>query len=206
MDTWQAIDEERSALAGDLATLDDSQWDVQSLCREWKVRHVVGHLIGGADVRIGPFLTGMLKSGMSFNRCMAREGLAVGSSSPDELREQFGKTVGTRRTPPGTKPEIMLTDLVCHGEDIRRPTGMFRRVPESTLRTVAETVKRIGFPLHAKRRIAGVRIEATDVDWSAGDGPCVEGPLASLILVMAGRTAPLEALSGPGKQMLQARM
>ena len=102
--------------------------------------------------------------------------------------------------------EIMLTDLVCHGEDIRRPTGMFRRVPESTLRTVAETVKRIGFPLHAKRRIAGVRIEATDVDWSAGDGPCVEGPLASLILVMAGRTAPLEALSGPGKQMLQARM
>ena len=47
MDTWQAVDEERSALADDLATLDDGQWDAQSLCSEWKVRHVVGHLIGG---------------------------------------------------------------------------------------------------------------------------------------------------------------
>ena len=46
MDTWQTVDEERSALADDLASLDDSQWDIQSLCNEWKVRHVVGHLIG----------------------------------------------------------------------------------------------------------------------------------------------------------------
>ena len=122
MDTWQAIDEERSALADDLATLDDNQWDVQSLCSEWKVRHVVGHLVGGADVKMGPFLTGMLKSGMSFNRCMAREGLALGRAAPEELLEQFRKTVGTRRAPPGAKPEIMLTDLVCHSGDIRRPT------------------------------------------------------------------------------------
>jgi hypothetical protein len=30
MDTWQAMDEERSALADDLATLNDAQWDAQS--------------------------------------------------------------------------------------------------------------------------------------------------------------------------------
>src|ERR1022692_1164889 len=81
MDTWQAVDEERSALADDLATLDDSQWDAQSLCARWKVRHVVGHLIFGADMKTGPVLAGMVKSGMNFNRFIARGGLAVGDRS-----------------------------------------------------------------------------------------------------------------------------
>ena len=132
MDTWRATDEERSALADDLATLDNNQWDAQSLCTEWKVRHVVGHLVGGADVKMGPFLAGMLKSGMNFNRFMACEGLALGAAPPNELLGQFRKTIGARRTPVGTKPEIMLTDLVCHCGDIRRPTGMTRSLPEAT--------------------------------------------------------------------------
>src|ERR1022692_2521672 len=206
MDTWQAVDEERSALADDLATLDDGQWDAQSLCARWKVRHVVGHLIFGADMKTGPVLAGMLKSGMNFNRFIARGGLALGAAPPDELLRQLRKTVGTHRTPTGAKPEIMPLDLVCHSEDIRRPTGMTRSVPEATLLTVADTVKPIGFPIHAKKRIAGLRMSATDSDWSAGDGPSVEGPLASLILVMAGRKVPLQDLSGEGAQTLQARM
>jgi uncharacterized protein (TIGR03083 family) len=206
MDTWQATDEERAALADDLATLDDDQWDAPSLCGEWKVRHVVGHLVGGADVKAGPFIAGMLKSGMNFNRFIAREGLELGAAPPDELLVQFRKTIGTHRTPPGTKPEIMLTDLVCHSGDIRRPTGMTRSVAEATLVMVADTVKGIGFPIHVKKRVAGLRMSATDSDWSTGDGPLVEGPLASLILVMAGRKAPLEDLSGEGIQTLQARM
>jgi len=206
MDTWQAVDEERSALADDLATLDESQWDAQSLCSEWKVRHVVGHLIAGADVKTGPFLAGILKSGMNFNRFIAREGLALGAAPSDELLGQFRKTVGTHRTPAGAKPEIMLLDLVCHCADIRRPTGMTRSVPEATLLTAADTVKPIGFPLHAKKRVAGLRMSATDSDWSVGDGPTVEGRLASLILVMAGRKAPLADLSGEGMETLQTRL
>jgi hypothetical protein len=83
---------------------------------------------------------------------------------------------------------------------------MTRSVPEATLLTVADTIKRVGFPVHAKKRIAGLRMSATDADWSAGSGPSVEGPLTSLILVMAGRKAPLEDLSGEGVQALTARM
>jgi uncharacterized protein (TIGR03083 family) len=94
MDTWQAIDEERSALADDLETLDDVQWDTQSWCDEWKVRHVVGHLIGGADVKVGPFLVGTLKNGMNFNRVMACEGLAIGAAPPDELLGSSGRRSG----------------------------------------------------------------------------------------------------------------
>ena len=206
MDTWQAIDDERSALSDDLASLDASQWDVQSLCSEWKVRHVVGHLIGGANVKMGPFLTEMLKNGMSFNRCMAREGLALGTAAPDELLHQFRNTIGVHRPPPGAKPEVMLVDLVCHSGDIRRPTGTARGIPEVALLKVADTVKGIGFPLRTRKRIANLHLSATDADWSSGDGPSVEGPLESLILVMAGRVGPLEDLTGEGTETLRARM
>ena len=206
MDTWQAVDEERSALADDLATLDAGRWDVQSLCSQWKVRHVVGHLIAGADLKAGPFFAGLFKSGMNFNRFMARGGLALGMARPDELLDQFRETIGIHRAPPGANSEIMLVDIVCHSVDIRRPMGMSRSVPEAALLTVADLVKRMGFPFQAKKRIAGLRVSATDAEWSAGEGSIVEGPQASLILVMAGRAAPLENLSGEGTQILHARM
>jgi hypothetical protein len=90
--------------------------------------------------------------------------------------------------------------------DIRRPTGVTRSVPEATLLAVADTAMRIGFPIQAKKRIAGLRMSATDFDWSTGHGPAVAGPLASLILVMAGRKAPLEDLRGDGMQTIQARV
>jgi uncharacterized protein (TIGR03083 family) len=206
MDTWEALDDERSALAEDLAALADSQWETQSLCSKWKVRHVVGHLIFGADMTTGPVLVGFLKGGLNFNRFMAREGLAIGAAPPGELARQFKTTIGMRRTLPGAVPEILLIDLVCHSADIRRPLGLSRTVPEATLLAVADTMKGIGFPIHVKKRIAGLRLSATDSGWSAGEGPVVEGPLASLILVMAGRPAPLQDLSGAGTQTLRARM
>lgn len=37
---------------------------------------------------------------------------------------------------------IMLIDLVCHSEDIRRPTGMTRSMPETTLLALADTMER----------------------------------------------------------------
>jgi hypothetical protein len=157
-------------------------------------------------MKTGPVLAGMVKSGMNFNRFIARGGLAIGAAPPGELLGQFRKTIGLHRTLKGAQPEIMLVDLVCHSADIRRPTGMTRSVPETTLLTVADTMKGIGFPIHAKKHIAGLRMSATDADWSAGDGPCVEGPLASLILVMAGREAPLKDLSGAGTPTLRARL
>ena len=56
-----------------------------------------------------------------------------------------------------------------------------------------------------KRRSAGLRFVATDIDWSAGDGPEVRGPTMSLILGMVGRRAALDDLDGPGLDTLRSR-
>jgi uncharacterized protein (TIGR03083 family) len=205
MDTWARYDAERTALVEDLAELEAHQWDAQSLCSKWKVRHVVAHLVYGSEVN-SAFLIGLMKNGMSFNRYMARQALVEGTASPDVLLAGLRATVGIHTTPPLAKPVNMLTDTVCHSADIRRPIGIQRSVPDDTLVEVAEGLKSVGFPLAAKKRIAGLRLAATDVGWSCGAGPEVEGPLESLILAMAGRPAGLEDLTGDGVPLLNARM
>jgi hypothetical protein len=104
------------------------------------------------------------------------------------------------------KPVNMLADTVCHSADIRRPLGIKRSAPEDTVVEVAESLKGVGFPVGASKRIAGLRLTATDVAWSTGNGPSVEGPAESLILAMAGRPAGLDDCTGDGVAVLKSRM
>lgn len=50
------------------------------------------------------------------------------------------------------------------------------------------------------------RLNATDVDWSVGDGPVVEGPMAALLLLLKGRRIALVQLSGPGAELLREKV
>jgi hypothetical protein len=51
-----------------------------------------------------------------------------------------------------------------------------------------------------------LRLVATDVDWSHGEGPEVSGPAVSLLLVMTGRAAGADGLDGAGVDTLRARV
>ncbi len=206
MNTWANYDTEREALCKDLAGLDPAQWDTQSLCSEWQVRHVVAHLVVGTNVRAGEALLGLARNGMNFNRFMGRQALAAGTAAPSSLLTGLHGTIGTHKAPPGAKPVNMLIDTVCHSADIRRPLGINRALPAETLIEVADGLRRVGFPVGARKRVAGIRLVATDVEWSAGDGPVVEGPAESLILAMGGRPAGLDDLAGDGIGVLAARM
>ena len=42
---WPLIHAEREAIAADLDTLTGEQWAARSLCAEWTVRDVLGHMI-----------------------------------------------------------------------------------------------------------------------------------------------------------------
>jgi hypothetical protein len=59
--------------------------------------------------------------------------------------------------------------------------------------------------LRAKKRIVGLKLRATDVDWATGEGPEVKGPCMSLILAMVGRTGALADCDGAGVETLRAR-
>ena len=60
--------------------------------------------------------------------------------------------------------------------------------------------------LVAKGRLGGLRLQATDQDWSFGSGLEVNGPSEAVAMSLTGRTAALPELTGPGTDVLTARL
>jgi len=206
MDEWAAIARERLALAEDLSGVPDAAWDTPTLCTEWRVRDVVAHLVSGATMRTGEALGGLLKHGFNFNRFMARDAIARGAAEPAALLAELEAAASSRRTPPMTKPVDVLLDTVCHAQDIRRPLGLRHSYPEESLEAVADRLKGYGFPFGTKKRIAGLRLVATDAPWATGEGPEASGSLEALVMVMAGRRAVLADVTGPASDTLGERL
>jgi uncharacterized protein (TIGR03083 family) len=104
-----------------------------------------------------------------------------------------------------TKPIDILTDTVVHAQDIRRSLGKPREIPEPCLRAVLDHGVTISFPIGNKKRIAGLTLLATDIDWRHGDGSEVKGTGEALMMVMYGRAAALDDLAGEGTATLRGR-
>ena len=205
MDTWVAIDEERKDTLALLESLEPVQWDVPSLCAEWKVRDVVAHLTMAATMSGASAVSLLLRNGLNFNRAMARSAREQGRADPAQLRDAFAATIGGRSKPPMTKPLDNLVDVVVHAQDIRRPLDIPRVIPEARLVPCLDRLKGYGFPFGAKKRVAGLRLEATDFDWASGEGPVVQGPGEVILLMLAGRRVVLGELSGDGAAVLATR-
>ena len=100
---------------------------------------------------------------------------------------------------------VMLGEIVVHGEDIRGPLGLAHAVDEAAQIVVADNYVEINLLIGSKRRIAGLRLVATDVTWTHGDGPEVTSPLTPLILAMSGRSGALADLAGEGVTLFASR-
>ena len=203
-DLMPMIHAERASLADFLGTLTPEQWKTQTWCDKWQVQDVVGHLVAAAKVTAGHFFGGIAKRGFSFDRFVENDLRQYAAGTPAEVKERFDGIVNSTRTPPGPK-YVALGEVMVHGEDIRRPFGVKGDHPAEHLVTLAELYKKTGAPLRAKKRVEGLTLTATDVDWSTGDGPEVSGPAMSLILAMVGRAAALDDCTGDGVGELRSR-
>ena len=59
-------------------------------------------------------------------------------------------------------------------------------MPSEAARAGVDRVWAIGWPFSADRRLRGVRLRATDTDWSAGAGVELRGPIRILLLLLTG--------------------
>jgi hypothetical protein len=92
----------------------------------------------------------------------------------------------------------MLGEAIVHGEDIRRPLGIHRDYPITTLTTVADYYQGSDLVVLAKGRVRGLRLAATDGPFTSGSGPLVSGTTLALIMAMTGRTLYCDELGGEG--------
>jgi uncharacterized protein (TIGR03083 family) len=201
---WPLIHAERTALSADLGTLTDEQWATRSLCADWTVRDVLGHMIATAKMTPPAFFAKMAAAGFRFNAMTAKGVAAEATARPGDGLAAFRSHAKDTTHPPGPV-EAMLGEAVIHPADIRMPLGIAHEYPEEALTRVADFYKGSNLIVGAKRRIDGLTLRATDTGWTTGSGPEVTGPHLSLILAMTGRSAVLADLSGEGVATLKSR-
>ncbi|MBK5331968.1 MAG: maleylpyruvate isomerase family mycothiol-dependent enzyme [Ilumatobacteraceae bacterium] len=203
--TWKLIHKERAAMADTLATLSAAQWAQPSLCGGWSVRETAAHIVLGAEQTTPHFLGRMATNGFRFNTMMDRDARRTGARAPDELIARLRARVTTTNKPPAPAM-TMLGEVVVHSDDIRRPLGVRNESSPDVLIACLEMYKNASFPVGTKKRIDGLRLVATDVDWSHGTGPEVTGPAMPMVMAMTGRVAGLDELGGEGLATLRRRM
>jgi uncharacterized protein (TIGR03083 family) len=204
VDAWSTIHAERKALAADLEALTDEEWTTRSLCDDWTVRDVLAHMTATAKMNPPQFFAKMIGSGFSLAKVQAKDVIAEKGASPGDTLARFKAEVNSSKHPPGPT-DSWLGEVLVHSEDIRRPLGIKREHPTDAVVEVADFYKGSNLIIGAKRRIDGLALRATDVDWSHGEGPEVSGPILSLVLAMTGRRSVIDDLSGDGVATLRAR-
>ena len=203
-DVWPTIHTERKALAADLDGLPGNQWDTPSLCDGWTVRDVVAHMTAATKLNAPKFFGRLVGSGFKFEGVQAKGIAAERGSSPADTLAGFKARIDSTGRPPGPV-ETMLGETIVHSEDIRRPLGVKHSYPTDAVVAVADFFKGSNLIIGTKKRIAGLTLQATDVEWRRGDGPTVEGPMLDLLLAMTGRQEVLADLSGDGVATLRSR-
>lgn len=201
---------EMDAIAELLHQLDDAQWDAASLCEGWRVRDVISHMCVGYTTPMLPLLAKVARRGFSVPKVSYAESIAYGSAhTPAELvtvwddiranhiRKGIAKVI---------KPNEALVDHMIHHQDIRRPLGLPRAMPTDRLVAALDVVPTLGPFVSSKKRVAGLCLVATDVDWSHGDGPEVRGAGEAILLAASGRPATLDELDGDGVEILRGRI
>jgi uncharacterized protein (TIGR03083 family) len=203
-ETWKYIHGEREQMVETLASLTPEQWASASWCEGWSVQDTAGHVVAAAEQTPANFYKELISAGFKFNVFTDRGAKRLSALGPDELVRRLKARTTTTNHPPAPVM-AMLGEIVVHGEDVRRPLSLEHKYPEAAVIALADSWKKTNLLIGAKRRIAGLRLQATDSDWSYGDGPEVSGPMISLILAMTGRKGVQPDLSGEGLATLAAR-
>lgn len=204
MDAMQEAAAERAELADLLDGLSPEQWEAPSLCVGWRVRDVVAHVVSYEGVSRAVLMRRLTRTNFRPWR-LNDVGVADYRDLPvteliNLLRAHLRPSGATERFGGG----VGLVDGLIHQQDIRRALGVPRQIPLQRLRYA------LGFalwapPLRGMWKARGVRLVATDVDWSWGRGPEARGTAEAVLMTMAGRAGVAQELVGPGRDVLIQR-
>lgn len=206
MDPWPMIEADRRALGDYLSGLSADEWNRPSLCSGWTVADVAAHMLVIPTLSKGSTFLAFLGSGFNltkFSDNMVRRIRA--EKSPAQLAAAMSEAAASQNVPLGLNPMGVLVETLVHSGDISEGAGRPLAFPANHYAVGLDHMKDMQAGVGCKKRIAGLRLQATDADFSHGDGPLVEGPAQFLALAITGRQPALDHLSGDGVDVLRAR-
>jgi uncharacterized protein (TIGR03083 family) len=205
----------RRALADALSRLSAEQWRGVSLCAGWTPAHVLAHQTMPFRISEAEFMAGMQQCGGDFTTFSDEIAERDSTIPPAELVALLRDNADNPWAPPGGGLASALSHDVIHGLDITWLPGLAYEIPAEATTTVLGSITGplalpddavvaadvqpgagrttlFGFPLD------GIRVSATDLGWSAGQGAELRGRSRDLLPLLAGRKISRELFSGPG--------
>ena len=164
-------------------------WDAPSLCDDWLVRHVVAHMTMPARLTPEQFGAEMAAAGGDFtflsNTVAARDAFLPVAEHLAALR--------CRRLhewePPGGGVAGALSHGVIHSLDITIALDWPTVAPKEAVTAVLDQLSAANGTFFAIN-LSGIRLEATDTDWSWGSGDAVRADSGHLVALLSGRALP----------------
>ena len=138
MEHFDWIADERRALADLLDALTPEQLATPSLCGAWTVQQVFGHLTVPLTVGLGGFAAAMLRARGDFDKANDRLAQTASERGPVALAATLRQYADSRFTPPGSGWLAPLTDVIVHGQDVRRPLGIAHEFASERLRAILD--------------------------------------------------------------------
>jgi uncharacterized protein (TIGR03083 family) len=203
------MQEESRDLGDFLAELSNDDWDHPTLCTGWRVREVVSHMAVGHTARLNGYFIALARERFSTDRVSDRLARAFAAGhDPEQILATFRRgTAGRPKGPTALVPRAELfTDHLIHHQDIRRPLGRPRRIPEVRLAAALHSLAHLSERVGSKSRMRGLRVVCDDVTFNRGHGTEVRGPAEPLIMALCGRGAAGDELRGEGAVLLRKRL
>jgi uncharacterized protein (TIGR03083 family) len=206
VDVLSMVRSERHELADLLAELSPDQWTHDTLCNNWRVRDVAAHVISYDDLTVLQIVKKrVVDARCSMDRFNALLIDSYARFTTPELIDLIHRRARPRGYMAALGGTIGLLDAMIHQQDIRRPLGTPRSIPAERLEIALQRSLYVPM-LRAAWRSRGLRLIATDVDWTYGSGLEVRASGEALLMSLAGRRAAFTEIAGPGANTLLRRL
>ena len=178
-----------TGLADLLASAPGETWDAPSLCDKWQVRHVVAHVTMPARMTPEQFGAEMAAAGGDF--AVVSDTVAARDASlpvADHLQALRSPMLHAWQ-PPGGGEVGALSHAVIHSLDVTVALDRPAVAPQEAVTAILDQLTAANGAWFGID-LAGVRLEASDTDWSWGTGDVVRADSGSLVALLSGRTLP----------------
>ncbi|SBS76861.1 conserved hypothetical protein [uncultured Mycobacterium sp.] len=204
MDPTTLATQERDEFADLLAGLNDRQWNAPSLCGGWRIRDVAAHVIAYLDRSRAAFTATLAKHRLNLDRLNAADVHGFSPCPPEHIVGMMRDHATPRGVGSGFGGRVALVECMIHQQDVRRPLNLPRAIPPERL-IVALEFATMAPLIRGGWYTRGVRLIATDLEWSTGRGPEVRGSGEAILMAMARRPSTFADLTGPGVKILSQR-
>lgn len=200
---WDLAAKARLDFADVLADLSEEQLAASTYCEQWNALEVGGHIVSFIEMSLPTMLFSMAKAGFNIDKAWAANGTKYSAQGVDGIVEKIRANPAKKSAVKSFPAELTVADVAVHTQDIRRPLGIDGELDADVLRVALDmcTTNAKAKLFVPPKDIEGLRLEATDIDWSYGSGDLVSGTGEAILMAINRRDSRSE-LTGDGVSKL----